>query len=183
MEQKNLDCFELINKASQKFSFKIAMMGYYNTVYKYSEDKFCQKLQQVGACSLIIPDLPLEESQVLQTNCNTCDLAFIRLITPTSSQERIKTLVQNATGFVYAVARTGVTGSKTDFSKQIDSYLHMIRSYTDLPIGLGFGISDASDIALLKGKVDMAIMGTVILNKYLEDNKEGVYRFLMSCRD
>jgi len=168
------DCFELMRKASKEFSFKILMMGYYNTVFKTGEEKFCQLLSEAGGCGMIIPDLPVEESKSLRNFCSSRGIVIIPLVAPTSTNERIQEIVRDAGGFVYAVARKGVTGAKTEFSDDLSDYIKRIRKYTDIPVAVGFGIAEKSDIDHLRGKADVAVMGTAILKSYLDKGRDGV---------
>jgi len=176
------ECFKIMKKASEIFSFKILMMGYYNTVFKVGEKKFCEMLNENGACGLIVPDLPIEEGEQLIKLCQETELSFIRLIAPTNTEKRIGEITMGANGFIYAVARKGVTGAKTSFSNDLEPYLSKLRSYTEIPIAIGFGISQKSDIDYLKGKADMAVMGTVVMKTYLSKGKEGVKSFFAGLK-
>lgn len=172
------DCFDLLEKVSQNFSMTPLMMGYYNTLYKMGEKVFCQKLASVGGKGLIIPDLPaLEEGAHLNQLCIDNKLDLIRLVAPTNTKERLQSLVENAHGFVYAVARLGVTGKETHFSEEILSYIQHLKQVSKVPVAVGFGISKKEHLDELRGKVDMAVLGSAILQSYLNGKKEGVQRF------
>ena len=169
------DCFAFMEKASKHFPFKILMMGYYNTAYKMGAEQFLGKLQNAGGCGYILPDLPVEEATELYALSDAADLSPVVLMTPTSTDKRLKRLGEAARGMVYAVARKGVTGSKTDMSDDLNGFLGRCRQYTDLPIGVGFGVSAKADIDFLRGRADMAIIGTAALKAW-EDGKENGLR-------
>jgi tryptophan synthase alpha chain len=176
------DCFSIMKKASEKFSFKILMMGYYNTVFKNGEENFCRLLKENGASGMIVPDLPLEEAESLLQHCDTHELSFIRLIAPTNKEERIVELLNGAKGFVYAVARKGVTGQGTSFTNDMEQYFYLLKEKSQVPVAVGFGISQHSDIAYLTGKIDMAVIGTAVLKRYLKDGRKGVKDFFTALR-
>lgn len=180
------DCFELISKASKKFSFKILMMGYYNTIFKMGEAMFCHKLKAVGAAGMIVADLPLEESVELRTLMRSMRLELISLVTPTTTDARLQKLADVANqgqGLVYAVARKGVTGKNTDLSASLDPYFAKLKGVFKVPVAVGFGISSREDVDALVGKVDMAILGTQVLRIFQDKGLEAVGNFLLSLRD
>ena len=171
------DCFHLMAKASQKFSFKLLMMGYYNTVFTYGEKAFCRKLEECGARGLIVPDLPVEEAGNLIQCCREHGQNLIRLVSPANTEERLKTLLKDAEGFVYAVARSGVTGSHTKFSKETENYLARLKEWSPVPLAVGFGVTVPEDIQFLTGRADMAVIGTAVLKSYLAGGREAVREF------
>jgi len=172
-------CFDLMYRASQAFPFKIVMMGYYNTVFKRGEEKFADLVVQNGGSGLILPDLPLiEEGENLLQLCMQRDLSLISLVAPTNSHARIKRISEIAQGFMYAVARLGVTGKDTEFGPQIDSYLALLRENSPVPVGVGFGIARPEHIQYLRGRVDMAVLGSAVLRAYQAGGKKSVADFL-----
>jgi tryptophan synthase alpha chain len=176
-------CFDLMQKASGQFSFKVLMMGYYNTVFKKGEEEFCRRMQDTGGSGLIIPDLPIDEADTLLDYCSQYNLSFIRLVAPTNKPERIKQILSNASGFIYAVARKGVTGAQTEFSEDMERYLSLLRENSQVPIAVGFGISQKSDLDYLRGKVEMAVVGTALLKTYLADGRKGLNQFFQQLRN
>ena len=104
--------FSLLQRATGTFPFPHLMMGYYNSAFRMGHQSFCERLRQCGAAGFILPDLPIEEYQDLNDYSNQCDLTPILLMTPTNSQARLREIGQSAKGFVYAVARRGVTGER-----------------------------------------------------------------------
>ena len=168
-------CFDFMSKVSSQFSFKVLMMGYFNTVFQMGEREFLKRLKFSGGDGYIIPDLPIEEAGNLHSMSKEFDLDPIILMTQTTSEERLKKLGRSSSGMVYAVARKGVTGSKTIMDDSIESLINRCRKYTDVPLGVGFGISNRADLDFLRGKADVAIIGTAALKAW-EDSKQAGYR-------
>lgn len=177
---KPADCFAFMEKAAKHFPFKVLMMGYYNTAFKMGAKTFLEKLQSAGGVGYILPDLPVEESEELYSLSDEMDLAPVVLMTPTSTDKRLKRLGQAARGMIYAVARKGVTGTKTEMSNELNDFLDRCRQVTSLPIGVGFGVSSREDIDFLRGKADMAIIGTAALKAWEKGGKTELRSFFES---
>lgn len=160
------DCFAFMQRVSEHFSFKVIMMGYYNTVFKTGHKAFLQRLKDAGGYGFILPDLPIDEAAPLHAIATELDLAPIILMTPTNSDARLQTLANSADGFVYAVARKGVTGSNTDMNEQLVDFIQRCKQVTDLPIAVGFGVSTAADIAFIGKHADIAVIGTAALTAW-----------------
>ncbi|MBT8115083.1 MAG: tryptophan synthase subunit alpha, partial [Arenicella sp.] len=135
------DCFEFMQRACAAFSFKVVMMGYYNTVFKTGEGEFLEQLKRSGGEAFILPDLPVEEAFELHQAARQLELSPIILMTPTNTDERLQQLADAADGFVYTVSRKGVTGSSTRMNDAVAEFIERCRSHTDLPLAVGFGVS------------------------------------------
>lgn len=171
------DCFEFMAKASKHFSFKVLMMGYYNTAFHMGHRAFIERLSAAGGVGFILPDLPLEESTELHAIAAEHDLAPIMLMTPTNSEQRLADIAAAARGFVYAVARKGVTGSATAMDTELAAFIERCHRATDLPVAVGFGISRHADLEFLKGKADIAIIGTAALKAFETGGAETLSAF------
>lgn len=173
-------CFDLMQRASTAFSFAPIMMGYYNTAYNLGHDTFCQRLAQAGGRGYILPDLPPDsaDGQALATAAAAQGLAPINLFTPTNTTERLNTIAHNAQGFVYAVARRGVTGQRTAFDPDIAAFLQRCRAITSLPIAVGFGIGTPADIQFLRPYADIAVIGTAFLQAWEEGGPQKAEQLL-----
>jgi len=165
------DCFEFMQKVSEHFSFKVIMMGYYNTVFKTGHQAFLKRLAEAGAVGFILPDLPVDEAKELQTIAKELDLAPIVLMTPTNTDARLKQLADCAEGFIYTVARRGVTGSQTDMDNEVAQFVGRCKNATDLPLAVGFGVSERKDIEFIGEHADIAVIGTAALKAW-EQGKE-----------
>ena len=163
------DCFEFMRKVTSRFDFKVVMMGYYNTVFKAGHQSFLEQLKTAGGHGFILPDLPIEEASELHNIAKQLDLAPIVLMTPTNSDERLAHLAQSAEGFVYVVARKGVTGSSTDMNNDVIELLKRCKHATDLPLAVGFGVNSADDIRFIGEHAEIAVIGTAALKAWEEN--------------
>ena len=170
-------CFEFMKQASERFPFKILMMGYYNTAFKMGEAKFVKRIKEVGGVGYILPDLPVEESDNLHQLSADAGIEPIILMTPTSSEKRLAQLGAASRGMVYVVARRGVTGSKTNMGDDVTSLVARCRQHTSVPIGVGFGISSKADLDVLRGSADLAIIGTAALKIWEASGAAGLKTF------
>ena len=170
-------CFEFMKLASERFAFKILMMGYYNTAFKMGEDVFVRRIQEAGGVGYILPDLPVEESDNLHRLSAEAGIEPIILMTPTSSEKRLAQLGAASRGMVYVVARRGVTGSKTNMGDDVTSLIARCRQHTSVPIGVGFGISSKADLDALRGSADLAIIGTAALKTWEASGATGLKTF------
>ena len=170
-------CFEFMRQASERFPFKILMMGYYNTAFRMGEELFIQRLKDAGGVGYILPDLPVEESANLHRLSEEAGIEPIILMTPTSSDKRLAQLGASSCGMVYVVARRGVTGSKTNMGDDVIALIDRCRQHTDVPMGVGFGISSKTDLDVLRGSADLAIVGTAALKIWESSGPNGLKTF------
>jgi len=117
------------------------MMGYLNPMLAYGTEAFVHDAKAAGADGLIIPDLPPEEAHLFAETCAREGLALIFFLAPTSNEERIKLVAERASGFIYVVSVTGVTGARRDLPPDLVDYINRLRAHTDVPLVMGFGIS------------------------------------------
>jgi tryptophan synthase alpha chain len=153
-------CMDFAREVSEAFSIPFLFMTYYNILFQYGVDRFASHMAAGGLKGAIIPDLPPEEGQDYLRAMEANNLAPIYIFSPTTSDDRMKYIASFAKGFVYCVARRGVTGADTSFSETLGAYLSRCRHATNLPLALGFGVKDKNDINFLKGKADIAVVGT-----------------------
>lgn len=171
------DCFEFMRKVTEAFSFKVVMMGYFNTIFKTGQRAFLQRLKDAGGYGFIVPDLPIEEASELHTIATELDLSPIVLMTPTNSDARLAELAKSADGFVYTVARKGVTGSNTDMDTEVANFIQRCKRVTDVPLAVGFGVSEAKDIEFIGKHADIAVIGTAALRAWENGREEGLRAF------
>ena len=170
--------FDLLGRSTEAFGFSHLMMGYYNTVFRLGHDVFCARLQENGAMGYILPDLPVEEYGDLFELSDRAGLNPILLMAPTNTPERLREIGQQARGFVYVVARKGVTGQKTTLGTEFDEFADRCRQVTDLPLGVGFGLRNGDDLRNLQGKAEIGIVGSALLRTWEEEGEEGYRRLL-----
>lgn len=173
-------CFEFMTKVSKKFDFKVLMMGYYNTVFKMGHEVFVDRLKAAGGCGFIVPDLPLEEAAELHGYAKSQEIAPIVLMTPTNTDERLAKIAAAADGFVYVVARRGVTGGKTEMDNEVGEFLDKCRAMSPVPTGVGFGVSAKEDLEFLAKHADMGIIGTAALKAWEQGEEKALREFFAS---
>jgi len=177
------ECFDFIEKVKKEFDFSIICMTYYNVLYHYGIEKFVDKAKSVGILGCIIPDAFPEESEEYIFACEKYGLASILLATPYTSLDRLSYISKKSTGMLYCVARKGVTGSKTSLDESTIDFINRCKNITNLPLGIGFGISTIEDIEFLLSKnVDIAIIGSAFLRKLENDGFESVEKFLCEIK-
>ena len=154
------DCLNLAEKAAGNFDIPFLLMSYYNIPFRYGVDRFVTAMSHGGLRGAIIPDLPPEEGRAYLDAMHSHNLAPILIFSPTTPADRMRAIAASGSGFIYCVARKGVTGESTDFSEELAAYLRRSRRSTSLPLALGFGIKEKSDIDFLKGKADIAVIGS-----------------------
>ncbi|MBF0286266.1 MAG: tryptophan synthase subunit alpha [SAR324 cluster bacterium] len=172
------DYFAFMQKATAAFDFPIFMMSYYNPVFVMGHQTVCQRLKESGSWGYILPDLPVEEYGDLFEYSKAAGLHPILLCAPTNTPQRLRKIAQQGSGFLYCVARKGVTGAKTDINENVDDFITRCRDCSELSIALGFGLSKGEDIQDLHGKVEIAIVGSALLRSWLEKGPEGYQNHL-----
>jgi tryptophan synthase alpha chain len=138
----------------------IVLMGYYNPVYAYGTEKFTKDAAAVGVDGVIIVDLPPEEEAELHIPAKAAGLDLIRLITPTTTPERLQTIIRNASGFLYYVSVAGITGAKSASPVTVKAHLDTVRKHTSLPIVVGFGIRTPEDAKAMSVAGDGIVVGS-----------------------
>ena len=176
------DCFYLVEQVAQTFDIPFLIMSYYNIPFRYGVRRFVTDMSHRGLRGSIIPDLPPEEGQEYLDAMQRHDLAPILIFSPTTSLDRMRYISAFGKGFIYCVARKGVTGANTRFSEGLATYLTKCRKSTSLPLALGFGIKEKSDIDFLKGKADIAVIGSQTIRIMEQQGVESVGNFIRSLR-
>ena len=166
--RKILDSVSRIRKRSQ---LPIALMTYYNPIFRFGEEKFIAKAYQAGVDGVIIPDLPPEEASSLIKEAKKKNIATVFFLSPTTQRKRIKTIVQACSGFIYYVSLTGVTGARRQLPKELSGDLKKLKRYTSKPICAGFGISRSEQVKAISGVCDGVIVGSAVI-KEIEKNKD-----------
>ena len=164
--------FELaLNAKSLNKKLPIILMGYYNVVLHYGIENFVKNCVSYGVDGLIIVDLQPEEDEELNIALKKNDIDLIRLITPTTTEGRLKLILKNASGFLYYVSVMGITGQKSANIDELKESINFIKKFTKLPIVPGFGIKDSKDVNNVCKIADGAVVGSSII-KIIEDNLE-----------
>lgn len=170
--RKVLEAVKNIRKNSE---VPIIMFGYYNPYYKYGLEKFAKDAAEAGVDAVLAVDLPPEEAGEFKVHTDKAGLDFIFLLAPTSTADRISVVAKNASGFVYLVSVTGITGVRPDMDYSLEDLTGEIRRATKLPVGVGFGISSPEQVKRIARYADAVIVGSAIvriIEKHGEKKKE-----------
>ena len=143
----------------------IVLMGYYNPIYSYGVDAFIRDALGAGVDGLIIVDLPPEEDDELCEPANAAGLHFIRLATPTTDDARLPKVLTNTSGFIYYVSIMGITGTKAASGDAVRAAVTRLKSHTDLPVAVGFGIRTPEQAAEVAAVADAAVVGTALVER------------------
>ncbi len=142
----------------------IVLMGYANPLEAMGYDVFAEKAQAAGVDGVLTVDMPPEESEEFLSMMKARDMDIIFLVAPTTTPERMALIAEHANGFLYYVSLKGVTGSAQIDVDQLDEKLTLLRQYTDLPLGVGFGIRDGHSAAAVSEVADAVVVGSTLVN-------------------
>jgi tryptophan synthase alpha chain len=159
------DVFAAIKKAKAGVSIPIIAMVSYSIVYRFGLEAFCKAALDAGISGFILPDLPPPEAKGICEKINKMGLKTILLVAPTTPLGRRKEIAELCTGFIYYLSLSGITGERTTLPADITESLTQLRSVTDRPICVGFGISKPEHLQQLKGHADGAIVGSAIVRQ------------------
>ena len=179
--------FEMVKKLRNEMGVTIPMvfMTYANVVFSYGIGRFCQNAAECGVDGIILPDVPYEEKDEFDGICKAHGLDLISLIAPTS-HERISMIAKEASGFIYIVSSLGVTGVRSEITTDIPSIVAAVKSASDVPCAIGFGISTPEQAANMAKSADGVIVGSAIvklLAQYGKDAPEKVFEYVKSMVD
>ncbi|MFM2311598.1 MAG: tryptophan synthase alpha subunit [Cyanobacteriota bacterium] len=167
------DVLAIVKDAVNKIDVPIILFTYYNPIYYRGVESFLQQVKEAGVSGLVVPDLPLEEAEMLLNSAAGIGIEVILLVAPTSSPERIKAIAQKSQGFIYLVSVTGVTGVRSEMATGVQDLLTSLHQATDKPIGVGFGISDPEQAKQIKDwGADAVIVGSAIVKRLASGTPE-----------
>lgn len=142
----------------------LVLMGYYNPVYSYGNERFLKDAKEAGVDGLIIVDLPPEADDELCIPAMTAGVNFIRLATPTTDDKRLPRVLENTSGFVYYVSILGITGTASPETAKVLTAVERIKRHTSLPVAVGFGVKTAEQVAEIGRAADGVVIGSAIVN-------------------
>ncbi len=157
------DVLETVRNIRKVSEIPIILFGYYNPFFHYGVEKFSKDAADAGADGVLAVDLPPEEAPEFKIYTDKEGLDMVFLLAPTSTAERIDLVADSAGGFVYLVSVTGVTGARPDLNFSLKALTDQIKAATELPVGVGFGISSPEQVAEIAGYADAAIVGSAIV--------------------
>jgi tryptophan synthase alpha chain len=158
------NCLAVASEARRSNEVPLLFMTYYNPVHTYGLERFAADCAAAGIDGLIIPDLPPEEAAPIKAACEGVGIDLIFLLAPTSTDERIIMVCEMASGFIYCVSLTGVTGARSDLGDSAGDLVARVRQHTDLPLVVGFGIGTPEQVAQVSRIADGAVVGSALIN-------------------
>lgn len=169
---------EKLKEFKEETTVPIIIMTYINLVFRYGLEKFAEDARVAGVDGVIIPDVPMEEEDLVTEYLKRNDIAFIRLVALTSSEDRIKEIARRSEGFLYAVSVMGTTGSRKNHEEQVEDYLKKLKEYSSVPVLAGFGVSSVEQARKLSAHCDGVIVGSRIVD-LLHEGKEDEVKVLI----
>ena len=176
---------EMVGAVSPSLKAPLILFTYYNPILNLGIQQFLAKIASVGVRGLVVPDLPLEEAADLISAGATFGIEVILLVAPTSSKDRIEAIARQSQGFIYLVSVTGVTGMRAQIQDRVKDLLIDLRSVTDKPIGVGFGISGVEQARqVMNWGADAAIVGSAFVKQLTTGSpSEGLQALTELCRE
>ena len=150
-------------RARRQIDTPIILFSYYNPLLQFGLKRLAQAAKDAGVDGVLVTDLTPEESGEFEAELHAHDLDMIFLIAPTSTDERLKMVAEHASGFIYAVSRAGVTGAREEVSAEAEKLVQRMRQFSSLPIAVGFGISNAAQVADVSRYADAVVVGSAIV--------------------
>lgn len=165
--------FDMVSELRKEVQVPMVFMTYANVVYSYGIERFVKKAAEAGMDGLILPDVPFEEKEEFAPACRKYGLDLISLIAPTS-HDRIAMIAKEAEGFVYCVSSLGVTGMRSEITTDVGAMVELVKSVSDIPAAIGFGISGPEQAAKMAAKSDGVIVGSAIVKLVEQYGKDAV---------
>ncbi len=167
------DVLAMVGEVSPTLRSPIILFTYYNPILNRGVEQFLQDIAAVGVKGLVVPDLPLEEAEILLQPAAACGVELTLLVAPTTPPERIAAIAQKSQGFIYLVSTTGVTGVRAQMQSRVKDLLMTLRNVTDKPIGVGFGISQPEHAQqTMEWGADAVIVGSAIVKRLADTPPE-----------
>src|SRR6266536_1352891 len=160
-----LDALTSIARAKQRIDVPIVLFSYFNPLLKFGEEQLAKEAKQAGVDAILVTDLIPEEAQSWTETLVQCNLDPIFLVAPTTSDNRLKQVAQQARGFIYAVSRAGVTGARAEMPREAEALVKRVRSVSDLPVAVGFGISTPEQVRSVWRFADAAVVGSAVMHE------------------
>ncbi len=177
-------CLEVAYQLRQNLATPLVFMTYYNPVFNFGVEAFCQASTAAGIDGLIVPDLPLEEGAELEVITQKHNLDLIYLLAPTSTEERISMVANRSQGFIYLVSITGVTGARQTLPPELDGFVKRVRQKARQPLYVGFGISTPEQARRVGKVADGVIVGSRLIQLMEEDvTLSSLKAFILSLRE
>lgn len=179
---------EAVAAIRKKSKIPIVLYIYFNLIHKVGMEKFISDAARAGVDGLLVLDLPPEESDNYEALMKKSGLCHIYLVAPTTPEERMEFIVKRGSGFIYYISREGVTGMQSKVASNLASQVTKIRAHTNLPIAVGFGVSNPQQAKLVAQNADAVVVGSAVVNQIAENGKskdlvKRVSKFVKSLAD
>ena len=179
---------ETIVAIRQQSQIPLVLYIYFNLIHKVGLEKFINDCARVGVDGLLVLDLPPEESDNYESLMKQAGLCHIYLVAPTTPEDRMELIVKRGSGFIYYISREGVTGMQAKVASNLASQVAKIRAHTDLPVAVGFGVSNPEQVRLVAESADAVVVGSAIVNQIAEHGRSSdlvvqVGRFVQSLNN
>lgn len=179
----------MIHRIAARHEQPVLIMTYFNIIHHYGVVAFCRQAAEIGVQGLIVPDYPFDEepNNALIEEAGKHGLALIQVLASTTRADRIHEIAQRGSGFIYCMARTGTTGKKTEITTETTTYLEMVRSHSNLPLAVGFGLTDKSQVQSLKPYAEIMVVGSALIREYadrpLREGLQRVHSFIQRLKE
>lgn len=174
--------FEALTSFRASTSIPIVFMTYLNPILAYGIVEFFESCQKAGVNGIIVPDLPIEEEGILSSSAKASGVEIIRLVTLTSSMDRIATIASKGNGFLYAVTVTGITGARTTFQEHLGAHLLKVKEVSPIPVLAGFGISTPEHVKNMTQYCDGVIVGSKIIDLFEKNDLEAIQALINASK-
>ncbi|MDR2829659.1 MAG: tryptophan synthase subunit alpha [Methanobrevibacter sp.] len=179
------DIFDIVEDLRKESNIPLVFLTYINPVFFYGYEKFFRRCYDVGVNGIIIPDLPYEEKDEISENAKNYNVDIISLIAPTS-KDRIRMIAKDATGFIYLVSSMGVTGVRNEIKTDLNEIIYEIKSVTNVPIAVGFGINTPEQSKKIAKIADGVIVGSAvvkIIEEHGVDSKQHIQEYVAEMKN
>ena len=170
------DILAMLEKQRQNLSAPLVLFSYYNPLLQFGLRKFADAARRCGIAGVLVTDLPAEAAEPLRSLLHERDIDLIFLVAPTTSDARLRRIAKLASGFVYAIARTGVTGTHCELQDESETLVQRVRAATDLPIAVGFGITGRARARAVARYADAAVVGSRLVAEIEDATANGKWR-------
>ncbi len=171
-----------LQKLKETYTIPIVIMTYLNPVFAYGIKSFAADCTEAGVSGIIIPDLPIEEEELVSAELEKHEIALIRLVSITSTEERKAKLANRSEGFLYAVTVAGITGARESYQKDIGEYLATLKAISKVPVLAGFGVATPEHVHQLGQYCDGVVVGSRIIDLFQEKNIEKIQELIQSAK-
>jgi len=182
------EMLETVARARKRIDTPIILFSYYNPLLQFGLQRLAKTAKDAGLDGVLVTDLTPEESGEFESELRARELDMIFLVAPTSTDERLRLVAEHASGFIYAVSRAGVTGQRSTVSAEAEKLVTRVRKFSSLPVAVGFGISNAAQVADVHRYADAVVVGSAIVAEMersadAPDLTERIGKFLEDLQD